>query len=348
MANLFRTLAASALGLVALSTPVSAKDDALQGDLRITGSEEFAPLLEVWGKAFERRNPGVRVIGNLKGSAAAIYGLEMRTADVALMVRPINPFERYGTYERAWIYPVEIEVATGSSVGASYGIFVHPDNPLRQLSMAQLDGIFGARRDGGWDKLAWNKAAARDESADIRTWRQLEVSGPLADLPIHVYGPPIDGQGVVSPFQKLVMDGGASWNEDYREVPGSAGLFAALVGDRQGIAYAPLAAAPAGFVPLALASRDGSGFVLPTRGSLADRGYPLALPAYLYFTRDTLSGDPAPVTPLIRAFARFVLSKEGQTLVTRDPHFLRLKAAAAADQLRKANSDAWPSERSRP
>ena len=69
-------------------------------------------------------------------------------ADMALMGRPINPYERYGIYERSWVFPVEIEVATGDFAAAhsspAYAILVHRDNPLAKVSVEQLDGIFAA------------------------------------------------------------------------------------------------------------------------------------------------------------------------------------------------------------
>ena len=64
----------------------------------------------------------------------------------ALMGRAIFPYERYGIYERSWVYPMAIEVATGSASALhkspAYAIFVHQDNPLAQLTVRQLDGIF--------------------------------------------------------------------------------------------------------------------------------------------------------------------------------------------------------------
>src|SRR6202011_4922872 len=106
---------------------------------------------------------------------------------LAVMGRAINPFERYGIYERSWTYPVEIEVATGSvrTPGASPApaIFVNAGNPLKKLTMKQLDGIFGAERGGGWQELSWIEAAARPASENIRTWGTLGLPGAWHDKP---------------------------------------------------------------------------------------------------------------------------------------------------------------------
>ena len=332
------------LALALVGSAAFAQDRPLAGDLRITGASDMAPLLAAWSEGFERANPEARIVANLKGCASAIYGLEVRTTDVALMDRGLNPFERYGTYERSWTYPVEVEIGTAGA----YAIYVHPKNPLRQLTLAQLDGIFGAQRDGGWDRLVWNRAAARDANRNLRQWGQLGVSGVLKSQAIHVYGPPLQGQGSVTDFQRMVLQGGALWNEDYREYAGPAAMFAALARDTAGIAFGALGTAPPGWVPLALAAKPGDPFVAPTPASLTDRSYPLARPAYLYFTIDSPSGDPAPVKPLIRAFASHVLSPEGQAAWANNEGYYPLPAAIGEQQRARVASDAWPQERPRP
>ena len=81
------------------------------------------------GTGFHKLHPQLRFERWLKGSGSGMYGLEMRTVDIALMGRPINPYERYGVYERAWVVPGRIEVATGSfnqpHKSPAYAIFVH-------------------------------------------------------------------------------------------------------------------------------------------------------------------------------------------------------------------------------
>lgn len=348
---------AASLGLAALSLPVAnaqtvAAQETVAGDLRITGAVTMEPLLDAWRKEFEAAHPGARVVASLTGSASAIYGLEVRTADIALMDRALNPFERYGTYERSWTYPVEIEIGTGSmgnpAAAPAYAIYVHPSNPLRGMTLAQLDAVFGARRDGGWDKLAWNKRAARGADRDIRTWGQLGVSGSLRNKAIHVYGPANEGQGAVTGFQNMVMQGGAKWNEDYREYPDPAAMFSALAKDPAGIAYGAAGSAPRGWVPLALAASAGKPFVPLNPETVANRSYPLARPVYLFFTIDTPSGDPARVKPLIRAFARHVLSSEGQAALSRASKYSPLPDGLITVQRSKVESDAWPLERPRP
>jgi phosphate transport system substrate-binding protein len=331
--------------LLALSASVvSAQDKPLTGDFRITGAVEFAPVLAAWQAGFEKQNPAVHIVPALRGRASAQYGLEMRTAGVALMDRALNPFELYGTYERSWVYPVQIELGTEGA----YAIYVHPSNPLRELSIEQLDGIFGAQRDGGWDRLSWIKSWGRGADRNLRTWGQLGVTGRMARQPIRPYGEPSQGQGAISGFQNMVLQGGAMWNEDYREYDDSAAMFTALKRDPLGIAFAPIGSAPAGLVALAIAPRGGGAFVSPDAASISGRSYPLARPLYAYFTRDVPGGEPGPVAPVTRAFIRYALSAEGQAAIARNPRYAALPASMIATQLDTVNSDAWPVERPKP
>jgi phosphate transport system substrate-binding protein len=323
----------------------------VSGILRSSGNDRMAALMKRWEAGFKSFHPNVRFVDTLKGTATGIYGLEMRTADIAVMGRAINPFERYGTYERSWTYPVEIEVATGSvrTPGASpaFAIFVHTDNPLAKLTLKQLDGIFGAQRGGGWQALSWIEGAARPASENVRTWGQLGLRGTWAGKAIHVYGPANQGPGVVTFFQSRVLHGGAMWNEDLREYQDRRKMLADLSKDRYGIGYAPLAYATAGVKPIALAETAAGPYVALTKGALADRSYPLARPVYLDYTIDNERSEIANprVDPNVREFLRYVLSRQGQEQVARDGVYVPLPAAVVTQQLKKLDARGVPPEK---
>jgi len=336
--------------IAADALPGYAPDAKLSGTIRVSGNDQMAALLNRWERGFRKFHPDVRFEEWLKGSGSGMYGLEMRTAEIALLGRPINPYERYGVYERAWVYPVEIEAATGSFVqphkSPAYTVFVHKDNPLAKLTVKQLDGIFGAERGGGWDALTWDETAAHAKADNIRTWGQLGITGEWADKPIHVYGPPNLGAGTITYFQQKVMGGGAIFNEDLREYADRARMIADLERDPYGIAYTALGYRTAGVKPVALAQTSAGPFVEPTRQTVADRSYPLARPVYAYYTIDddkTQLANPR-VDPKVREFLRYVLSREGQQDVAREGVYLPLTRAVADEQLRKLDFDSLPPE----
>ncbi len=323
----------------------------LTGVLRVAGNDQMAGLMKRWEQGFRKLHPDVRIETWLKGSGSGMYALEMRTADIALMGRPINPYERYGVYERAWVYPVEIEVATGSFArphkSPAYAIFVHKSNPLAQMTVQQLDGVFGAERGGGWKALTWDESAARGTERNLRTWGQLGLTGAWADRPIHPYGPPNLGAGTITAFQAMVMGGGAIFNEELREYADRRQMLADLGSDPLGIAYAPLGDRNDGVKPLALAANSAGPYVALTRSSATDRSYPLARPVYAYYTIDNDKTEIASprVKPVVREFLRYVLSRQGQRDVEHDGDYLPIGASVANVQLRKIDSQEIPPER---
>lgn len=320
------------------------------GVLRSCGSPQFAALLQRWQEGFKRLHPDVQFANDLKSTASAIYGLDMRTADLAWMGRGIFPYERYGVYERSWVYPAEIEVATGSATtlgkSPAYAIFVHRDNPLAHLSVRELDRVFGAQRSGGWNALTWDTSVARPASENIRRWGQLGLPGEWAARDIHVYGQPGLGAGAITYFQSRVFGGGEMWNEGLREYANPEQMIADLGRDPAGIAYAPATFAAPAVKMIAVGESPAGPFWTLSRETVAARTYPLHRPVYVYFTRD---GRDSQLTaqlgdPRVKEFLRYVLSRQGQAAVADEGGYLPLPAAVVREQLLKLESTATPPE----
>lgn len=309
------------------------------GVLRVWGNDRMAGLLKNWEEGFRRQQPGVFFDDTLKGTASAPFGLFESKADLAAMGRQIYTYEFYGIYRRSLMLPVEIAVATGSfdvpHKSFALTVFVHRDNPLTQLTLAQLDGIYGAQRTGGWQGLSWNRSVARGPEKNIRTWGQLGLTGEWANRPIHVYGPPGIYPGGTSFFQTRVMGGGDTWAEDLREFENRKEMMAALDRDPLGIAYTGMCYQTPNAKALAMAESASGPYVAPTHASVASRAYPLSRLVYLYFAPDQASGEPANprVDPKVREFLRYVLSRQGQEDVTREGDYLPLTSELVRAQL---------------
>jgi phosphate transport system substrate-binding protein len=303
-----------------------------------------------WEDGFRKYHPDAYFVDTLKGTASAQFGLHVNAADIALSGREVFPYEYYGIYRRSQLYPVEIEVATGSfetpHKSPAYAIFVHKNNPLAQLTVKQLDGIFGAERGGGWNALTWDVNAARTSAENIRTWGQLGLKGAWADKAIHVYAPPLLGAGSITLFQSKVLSGGAMWNEDLREYQDRKQMITDLSQDPYGIAYTALGYRTPGVKPVALADTPAGPFVELSRKSVTDRSYPLSRPVYIVYTIDNEKSEIADprVDPKVREFLRYVLSKQGQQDVLRDRAYLPLPIATVNAQLKRLDSKEPPRE----
>jgi phosphate transport system substrate-binding protein len=327
----------------ASTLPEYRPEQKVSGIIRSWGNPHMAALMKNWEAGFRRFQPDIYFSDNLKSTVTGIFGLNEWTADLALMGRQIYTYEFYGVYRRSLLLPVEVAVATGSFnvPGKSFAlaVFVHRDNPLAQLTLGQLDGIFGAQRDGGWDGLNWRKESARGPEKNLRTWGQLGLTGAWAEKPIHLYGPPGIYPGGQSFFQRRVMGGADTWAEGLREFADRKEMMAALSRDPLGIAYTGLCYATPQTKLLALAENAGARYVTPTKATVADRSYPLARTIYIYFVPDTPGGDPAnpKVDPKVREFLHYILSREGQADVTREGGYLPLTAELLRTQLKVLN-----------
>lgn len=327
----------------------------MKGVIRQWGSNYLAdsPLEGYLEAAFRKYHPQVRFENNLASTFIAMAGLYTKQADLAPMGRRPT-WDELQAYQRIFgTPPVEIVMATGSydvsGWTAALVPFVHADNPLANLTIAQLDGIFGAARDGGWHGNDWEPSAARGPEKNIRTWGQLGLKGEWADKPINVHAYNLNFH-FPRDFAEKVFQGGYKWNETIKEYsnalkPGGgdfgklwgAGeqMMEALAQDRYGITYTLMTyRAQPGVKTVPLAETAAGPFVLPTLESVQDRSYPLAREVY-YYTNRAVGGK---VDPMIAEYLRFVVSREGQALVMKDGKYLPMTPAMAAAQLRELDA----------
>ncbi|MBS0514471.1 MAG: phosphate ABC transporter substrate-binding protein [Proteobacteria bacterium] len=289
--------------------------------------------------AFRRHQPGAKVDYVSASPGGAFAGLLTGLADVAI-ARRMTWVDLLSFLRKFNRDPVVIAGMTGWWVNPPFVIAVHKDNPIASLSIEQIDGVFGAERDGGWKLGTWDTRVARGPEKNIRSWGQLSLTGEWANKPIDVFG--YNLQYLFAPrFSDDVLQGSSKWNERLRQFTISASpdgkllgvdqqMADALAADRQAVAYyAPdRGVNPATrHVPIRLA--DGR-IVAATINSVRDHSYPLFDNMWIYANR----GDDGRLAPSVREFLRFVLSRDAQQEVNIDTTMLPLTAALVAEQSR--------------
>lgn len=322
-----------------------------KGMLRVFGAG-LKGLVKAWEAGYAKHNPDVRFADNPGGSDAAIGVLQHGTAEIAVLGRELELNDYLGFFENKGYNPTEFTIASGTwdVPGGSWAllIFVNKDNPLAQLTMEQLDGIFGSERTGGYEGYVWKTENARGADRNIRTWGQLGLKGEWANQPIQTYG--YAPGGMAHFFEIEVLQGGSKWNDNYRQyvengtkilTPGreSGGVLSMLAGlekDKYGIAWAGMPQwnqlpQVTGIKVLALSRRGGGPFVAPSKATLTDRTYPLTRSVYIYVDKEP--GRPLP--PKVKDFLKYVLSEEGQEIVRQNGVYLPLPAAVVREQLKK-------------
>lgn len=322
----------------------------LTGWIRLHGNNYLADgmLGEFWQKGFEKYQPGIKISFFLPTSAAAFAALYYDQADVVMDHKP--GFYDLLAYERIKGFdPVEIVGLTGSyDVGGwdnSYTILVNEKNPLSSVTMAQLDGIFGAARDGGWVGTNWRPDLARGADKNIRTWGQLGLKGQWANKPINLYGFSLR-YNTATDFSDKVLAGSDKWNENihaygnYVRPDGTRFIEADQITDKlkddpYGIAYNRYRGERPGVRRIAVSPGAGKPAVQHTLENVQNRSYPLYNQVYFY-----ISVPPGTrMNPRLREFLRYVLSAEGQQEVQRDGKYLPLTPEVAREQLRRLEAE---------
>lgn len=333
-----RPLCIMALGLllsIGLVTTTSAQSPfeprPLTADtLRIWGDPAMSSVVFAWEEHFRRYHPEVKFETNLIGTDTAIPAVYNGVADIALLGRESNQTENDGFLHTLQYKPLQFLLMTGSlgGPGKSYApvLFVHKDNPLEKLTLAQVDSIFGCGQPG--------------QSGPVQTWGDLGLDGEWKDKPIHLYT--FDTGSGTGLFLQHKLQGHSrkmNWTiirefSDARRTDGTsyeAGeqTMDALLSDRYGVAVSSLHYANSAVKAVALAAASRSAYVQASRETLIDGTYPLTRMTY------ALVNQPPgqPVSSLVKEFLRFVYSEEGQRLIEESHGFLPLMKEDAAQQV---------------
>lgn len=309
----------AALGCMALQCAAAPykPQQQVEGDIRIWGSPEDRALIDLWDAGFRKLQPRARVAAQLHGPESALAGIYTGVADIAFMGRELRLPTDNMAFQWVKLYrPTTVEVANAGSksrrAAESLAVFVHPDNPVAGLSVAQLDAVFGAEHKRG--------------PANARTWGDLGLAGAWRDRPIHAIAPPVTAIPALF-FRKVVLDDSFKWNEEMREMDDDAKALDAVGRDPSAIAYAPMASATDAVraVPIA---KSGTAYVKLTPQNAADRSYPLSRAVIVAIDKPV----GKPLEPRVREFLRYVLSDEGQAAVATEGGYVPLQPAAAQKQ----------------
>jgi phosphate transport system substrate-binding protein len=281
------------------------------GSLKCVGSDTMNNLVALWAEGFKKIYPSVREGIEGKGSASAPPALAEGTCSFGPMSRDWKPAETDAFKAKHGYPPTVVPVAIDM-----LAIFVHRDNPLKSLTLQQVDAIFSKNRTGGG-------------KTDIRTWGDLGLTGEWKDRPISLYGRNASS-GTYGYFKEFALFKG-DFKSTVKEQPGSSAVVQAIASDKFAIGYSGIGYKTADVRVLPLASLPDGLAVEPTAANAYSGDYPLARFLYLSVNRK----PAAPLDPLRREFLRYVLSATGQGDVKKDG-YLPLPAAVVEQALKDA------------
>ncbi|MCU0255351.1 MAG: phosphate ABC transporter substrate-binding protein [Vicinamibacterales bacterium] len=260
-----------------------ARDGAASSVLLNRGSDTMINVAQAWAEEYAKVAPEVSVEVAGGGSGVGIAALIDGTVQMANSSRPMKPAERQKARETRGTDPVQI--ITGYDALA---VFVHADNPVASLTLAQLEEIYAEQgRARRWSDLGIRNAACPRDTI-IRISRQ-------------------SSSGTYDFFREIALR-----RNDFKlgtlELNGSKEVVELIAYTPCAIGYSGMGYAIDGVKMLPIAKDEASEPVAPTPRTALDRSYPIARPLYVY-----VAGEPEGET---KRYLDWILSPPGQRIVS--------------------------------
>lgn len=286
------------------------KTSGVSGNLSSVGSDTLANLMTLWAEEFKRVYPNVNVQIQAAGSSTAPPALTEGTANIGPMSRLMKDKEVEAFEKRHGYKPTPVAVAIDALV-----VFIHKDNPLEGLTIAQTDAIFSSTRTCGG-------------AEDISRWGQLGLAGSWDNRPLQLYGRN-SVSGTYGYFKEHALCKG-DFKNTVNEQPGSASVVQSVSASLNGIGYSGIGYTTSSVKAVPLARAEGKPFVEATAENAVNGSYPLARFLYVYVNKQ----PGKEMDPITREFLAMVLSRQGQEVVVKDG-YVPLPAQVAERELGK-------------
>jgi phosphate transport system substrate-binding protein len=253
----------------------------VRGRVTIKGSDTMVIMTQRLAEEYMGSHRGKIIQVTGGGSGIGIAALINKTTDIADASRPIKDNEKQ-RIKNAWgKEPKEFKVALDGIT-----IYVNEANPIKEFTLSQLKDIFTGKITN-WKDLGWE------------------------DRPIIVYTRE-NSSGTYVFFKEHVLQ-----NQDYtssaQSMPGTATVVNAVAKEKYGIGYGGVAYAK-GVKIVPVKKDEKSPAYLPTDQENIKKGlYPISRFLYMY----TCEYED----PEVKAFIDWVLSPEGQKIVSEVGYF---------------------------
>lgn len=266
----------------------------VSGDLNSIGSDSLNNLMTLWAEGFKKAYPNVNIQIEGKGSSTAPPALIEGTAQLGPMSRPMKAEEIDGFEKKYGYKPTEVRVAIDA-----LAVFAHKDNPLKGVTLKQVDSMFSKTRKKGGD--------------DLSDWGQLGLDA-WKGRAISLFGRN-SASGTYGFFQEHALAKG-DFKATVKEQPGSSAVVQGIGADPYAIGYSGIGYKTSGVRALPIAGADGK-FEEANYTNALSGDYPLARFLVIYVNKK----PGAALDPLTFEFLKFVLSKGGQMIVEKDGYY---------------------------
>jgi len=254
---------------VALATAAQA------GNITVKGSDTMVILGQKWAETYMKSHSGTTVQVTGGGSGTGIAALLNSTTDICNASRPMKPSEQADFVKKFRTRPHEYKMCLDA-----LSVYVNQENPVSQLSFAQLEGIFTGK---------------------ITNWK--EVGGP--DAPISLYGRE-NSSGTYEFFKEHVLNK-KDFTAATKTMPGTAAVIQGVAKDKGGIGYGGIAYGE-GVKHLKVSKTDGGTAIEPKVETVLNGTYPITRYLFNYVA-------PSADIGAVADYIAWCLSDEGQAVV---------------------------------
>ena len=284
-----------------------ARTSGVSGSLSSVGSDTMNNMMTLWAETLRKFYPNVKVQVEGKGSSTAPPALIAGTAQFGPMSRQMRATE-IDQFEAKYGYkPTELKTSYDA-----LAVYVHKDNPIEKLTLAQVEAVFSKSRKRGYKQ-------------NITTWGQLGLTGDWANRPVSLYGRN-SASGTYGFFKEHTLKNG-DYKDTVKEQPGSASVVQGITEDRFGIGYSGIGYRTSGVKAVPLAETDKGPFSAGSYEDVTSGKYPLWRFLYIYVNK----APGRPLDPLLAEFVKLMYSKEGQEAVVKDGYMPLTATVAKAD-----------------
>lgn len=256
----------------------------LKGEITLMGSTTMTNIAAAWADSFQQFYPNVQKKLEIRGSAGAVPAVMSGEATFGLLSRKVYDSE-VKAFNEKFGYPPKVVTVCLEHIA----IYVHPENPVRSLTLRQLQSVMAGK---------------------VANWGELGVTGPWADQPIRVHGRQSDTGSRVYMEQALRL--GDSHKPAY-EYSSNQDLVSAVSRDRLGLGYAGLINKTNDVRDVPISFKEEMPAIKVDSLAAAQGQYPLMRPLQLVFNQKPGTKMP----PAAAEFVEYAVSRTGQEDVIR-------------------------------
>ena len=273
--------------------PIYRPVESVKGQLKLGGSNTLSHVAAVWIASFERFYPDTKITIEVNGSRAAVADVKAGNTDLGLLSRRVREDE-IDTFHKSLGYPPTVLTPCLERTA----IYVHKDNPIQGLTLAQLDAIF-------------SDDCRRGAEKPCRTWKQLGLKGTGSTQPIVAHGRTKDTGSQVF-MQEAILLGGAM-RKDLQTHESNVELVKAIASNPGAIGFAGLSYATPEVRAVPLTVAEGGEFIAIDSPEADQGAYPLVRRLQLVVKHD----PQHELRPIEREFIKYVFSTQGQEDVVK-------------------------------